>query len=179
MWSCSTGLARAHIDCCCVSRIELWWRSCYQRSGKLLECCLSKHQQWLSPPHPGTRFPLYPKVECLPQLWLPQIQCCTVAWSEENWRVCSAWAGIYSEVVLGNPTATREDLSLHCLEESHCAYSSRVQVSHSLSIYPSSPPTIQGGLSPLHMTPGQGCPIYGLTTHSPGQVSTCVISFFL
>lgn len=129
--------------------------------------------------HPGTRFPLYPKVECLPQLWLPQIQCCTVAWSEENWRVCSAWAGIYSEVVLGNPAATRADLSLHCLGESHCAYSSQVQVSHSPSIYPSSPPTIQGGLSPLHMTPGQGCPIYGLTTHSPGQVSTCVISFFL
>ena len=44
----------AHIYSQHVLGGELWWSSCCQESGLLLVCCLSKCQQWLSPPHPGS-----------------------------------------------------------------------------------------------------------------------------
>lgn len=48
----------------CVFRSELWWNGCYQRSELLLMCCLSKHQQYLLLPHPGS-----------PQDWAASVSC--------------------------------------------------------------------------------------------------------
>lgn len=56
---------------------------------------------------------------------------------------------------------------------------SGVQASHSSPVSPSHAPTLQGSLSPWCGTPGLGAQPVALTVHSPGQVSTRVISLFL
>lgn len=47
---------------------------------------------------PRTRSPLYPMVESSPWLWLPQIQCCIVMWSEQHWSIILVWAGAQQDI---------------------------------------------------------------------------------
>lgn len=64
------------------------------------------------PPGPCSRtlLPLCPKVESFPWSWIPQIYCCIVAWSEQGLTIHLAWAGAWSDMVVGNPVAARVDL---------------------------------------------------------------------
>lgn len=50
-------------------------------------------------------------VKSFPWSWLSQIQCCTVMWTEQGQSICLALAGAHSEMVMGNPEATKADFS--------------------------------------------------------------------
>ena len=66
--------------------------------------------------HPGTRSHLHPTIMFFPWLWLPQIQCYTMTWSEQ--------AGTFSQLGLGcmvrwlqETWQWLEQPSLSCLED--------------------------------------------------------------
>ena len=124
---------------------------------------------------PGTTSPLCPKVKPFPWSWLPQIQCCAVAWSEWGWRVCSAQCEAWGRTVTANLQLLRKTslCSTWGLASMCTLLMSGVQASPAfLSLPVVSPPTSQGGLSPLHRTPGLGCSVCGLT-HSLPMVGVC------
>ena len=87
----------------------------------------------------GNQLPLCPIVESFIQSWLPQIQCCSVTRS-----ICSVWAGVFSQAVVGKLEDTRSCLSLPCLRGKPA--SSRV-ASVLFTALLCGPPTKQGGLS--------------------------------
>ena len=64
-------------------------------------------------PCPGTSSSLPPTVESSPQSWLPQNQCCSVTWNEQDQSLCLAW--VHAKAVMGNPAGTAADPSPPCL----------------------------------------------------------------
>lgn len=87
----------------------------------------------------GNQLPLCPIVESFTQSWLPQILCCSVTRS-----ICSVWAGVFSQAVVGKLEDIRSYLSLPCLRGKPA--SSRV-ASVVFTALLCGPPTKQGGLS--------------------------------
>lgn len=110
--------------------------------------------------HTKTRSSLHPMVKPFPWLWLLHFQCQPVTWSDQGQNTCLAWAGAHGEVTAGNLAATRTELSLPCLTRG-------AQASHNPSV--SSPPTCQGGLSPLCRIPGLGHQICGWNHSLPRE----------
>ena len=149
--------------CCCHLIIELFCRvsgalwtlsvhgagdlqfsGCHQRSGLLLLHCLSNLQQQCyclpTDANPGTKSHLCPTVRSSPSSWLPQIQSCSVMWSEWGQNFCPSWAEVCCGAVSRNSTSVREDLSPPCLRgKSMCVLPmSRVWDPHSPSVSPKS-----------------------------------------
>ena len=84
----------------------------------------------------------------------------------------------HSDVVVGNLAATRAYLYLPFLGASQCACTPHKLIPGFSSLSISSFPTIQGGLSPLCMTPGLGWPLGGSTCSLPrAGVHSCNFPF--
>ena len=98
-----------------------------------------------------------------------QIQCHTVAFSEWDQSICSAWAEVLGKAVTGNLAATRADLSLPCLrcKPAWVPFSRAESGFSRLSVCPSGPLVSQGGLSSPCRTLGLGCPVCVLTHSLP------------
>ena len=111
-------------------------------------------------------------------------------YQEELWLLSEIWAAVLEWSAkndkhlplrlnprTGWPLCPGVDSSLRASQ--YKLLMSGVQACHSSPVSPSHPPTLQGSLSPWCRTPGLGTQPVALTAHSPGQVSTRVISLFL
>ena len=129
----------------------------------------------------GTGSPLWPMVESFPWSWLPQIQCCTVTWTQQSQSACLSWQA-RGKVVVGNSIDSRADLSAPY----PAGKPAHMHPSWAESKLPTMLLLVPAVLQPAKRAclPNTGSQDWGTksvtwTTHSPGQGSSCVISFCL
>lgn len=136
---------------------------------------MSEHPQCPLPPHRGSTRGLacfcISQSRFFSQLWMPQIQCCAVARTEQGQSICSARAGVRSKAVMETYgiCQSRSPSSLPLgLASIFALLRSKAQASHSPSMCSSGPPTSQRvWFSPKYPS----TPICGSTHSLPRQVS--------
>ena len=126
-----------------------------------------------------TQAPPWDQVESFPWSWQPQIQCCTVVWSEQGWSTCLAQTEAHSESVTGKLTADRADLSAPCLRLVCAPLVSTVQVSPAFLSDPAVLQPPKGACLLLVGPQDWNAQSMAQPAHSPWWVSTHVISLLL
>ena len=128
--------------------------------------------------HAGARCPLCPTIESYPWLWPLQIQCCTEMWSERGRSFHLAKAGVCQRQWQETQQLATRRVALSPLSSGASQHMHTlpiiIQVSHSLPVNPSGPPTSQRGSFLLCRTQSMA-----LTLYSPRWVSAHLFSFFL
>ena len=112
---------------------------------------------------------MQPRVESFPWLWPPRSS--AVLWHGLRGAGTLAWLG--PRCTVRQPWETWQPVGQTSLclasraSQDTCTPQEQSPGFSSLFVHPSSPPTSQGGLSPLHRNPGLGYPVCGLTHSLP------------